>query len=42
MHEKEKDLIDAFLRGSPDSKLSPEIRRLKRRVLTAAAAREAS
>jgi large subunit ribosomal protein L28 len=34
--------IDAFLRGSPDSRLSPEIRRLKRRVLTAAAAREAS
>ena len=34
--------IDAFLRGRPDSKLSPEIRRLKRRVLTAAAAREAS
>jgi large subunit ribosomal protein L28 len=34
--------IDAFLRGSADSKLSPEIRRLKRRVLTAAASREAS
>jgi large subunit ribosomal protein L28 len=34
--------IDAFLRGSPDRKLSPEIRRLKRRVLTAAASREAS
>jgi len=24
--------IDAFLRGTPDRKLSPEIRRLKRRV----------
>ena len=34
--------IDAFLRGSRDSRLSPEIRRLKRRVLAAAAAREAS
>src|SRR5262245_28215649 len=34
--------IDAFLRGTPDSRLSPEIRRLKRRVLAAAAAREAS
>ena len=34
--------IDAFLRGSPDSRLSPEIRRLKRRVQTAAASREAS
>src|ERR1700692_3781970 len=32
----------AFLKGSPDKKLSPEIRRLKRRVMTAAAAREAS
>ena len=32
--------IDAFLRGMPDRKLSPEIRRLKRRV-TAAAARKA-
>jgi large subunit ribosomal protein L28 len=31
--------LDAFLRGSPDSGLSPEIRRLKRRVLTAAARR---
>jgi large subunit ribosomal protein L28 len=29
--------LDAFLRGSPDSRLSPEIRRLKRRVATAAA-----
>ena len=34
--------IDAFLRGTPDGRLSPEIRRLKRRVLTAAASREAS
>ena len=34
--------IDAFLKGSPDKQLSPEIRRLKRRVLTAAAKREAS
>ena len=34
--------VDAFLKGMPDSKLSPEIRRLKRRVLSAAAAREAS
>ena len=34
--------IDAFLRGARDSRLSPEIRRLKRRVLTAAASREAS
>jgi large subunit ribosomal protein L28 len=33
--------IDAFLRGTPDRKLSPEIRRLKRRV-AAAAARERS
>jgi large subunit ribosomal protein L28 len=29
--------IDAFLRGMPDHKLSPEIRRLKRRVAAAAA-----
>jgi large subunit ribosomal protein L28 len=28
--------IDAFLRGTPDRKLSPEIRRLKRRVAAAA------
>jgi large subunit ribosomal protein L28 len=28
--------IDAFLRGTPDNRLSPEIRRLKRRVMTAA------
>src|SRR5271169_5782863 len=34
--------IDAFLKGTPDGKLLPEIRRLKRRLLTAAAAREAS
>ncbi|HKM73773.1 MAG TPA: 50S ribosomal protein L28 [Stellaceae bacterium] len=29
--------IDAFLRDTPDRKLSPEIRRLKRRVADAAA-----
>jgi large subunit ribosomal protein L28 len=29
--------IDAFLRDTPDRKLSPEIRRLKRRVASAAA-----
>ena len=34
--------IDAFLKGAADRKLSPEIRRLKRRIMTAAAAREAS
>ena len=28
--------IDAFLKATPDNKLSPEIRRLKRRVMTAA------
>ncbi len=33
--------IDAFLRATPDAKLSPEIRRLKRRMLHAAAARQA-
>jgi large subunit ribosomal protein L28 len=33
--------IDAFLKGTPDSKLSPEIRRLKRRVEAVAAARQA-
>jgi large subunit ribosomal protein L28 len=33
--------LDAFLRGSRDSRLSPEIRRLKRRIMIAAAAREA-
>ncbi len=34
--------IDAFLKARPDKKLSPEIRRLKRRIINAAAAREAS
>jgi large subunit ribosomal protein L28 len=34
--------IDAFLKAAPDSKLLPEMRRLKRRVLTAAEKREAS
>ncbi len=29
--------IDAFLKGTPDSKLSPEIRRLKKRIEAAAA-----
>ncbi|HLY45458.1 MAG TPA: 50S ribosomal protein L28 [Stellaceae bacterium] len=29
--------IDAFLKGAADAKLSPEIRRLKRRIATAAA-----
>ena len=29
--------IDAFVKGTPDSKLSPEIRRLKKRITTAAA-----
>ena len=33
--------IDAFLKALPDSKLSPEMRRLKRRIATAAAARQA-
>ena len=33
--------LDAFLRASRDSRLSPEVLRLKRRVLTAAAARQA-
>jgi large subunit ribosomal protein L28 len=33
--------IDAFLKSAPDSKLLPEMRRLKRRVLTAAEKREA-
>lgn len=33
--------IDAFLKASSDSKLSPEIRRLKRRIITAAASRPA-
>ena len=31
--------LDAYLRGMPDSRLSPEIRRLKKRILTAAARR---
>ena len=34
--------IDAFLKAARDNKLSPEIRRLKRRVMTAAAKRQAS
>ena len=34
--------IDAFLKARPDRKLSPEIRRLKRRIMTAAAARQIS
>jgi large subunit ribosomal protein L28 len=33
--------IDAFLRNTPDRELSPEIRRLKRRVEAAAARRSA-
>ena len=33
--------IDAYLKGTPDSKLTPEIRRLKRRIEGAAAARQA-
>lgn len=33
--------IDAFLKATPDRKLSAEIRRLKRRVAAAASAREA-
>jgi large subunit ribosomal protein L28 len=32
--------IDAFLRDTPDRKLSPEIRRLKRRVEAAAARKQ--
>ena len=31
--------LDAYLRGMPDSRLSPEIRRLKKRILTAVARR---
>jgi large subunit ribosomal protein L28 len=31
--------IDAFVRGTPDGKLSPEIRRLKKRITTAEARR---
>ena len=34
--------LDAFLKGTPSGKLSPEIRRLKRRVLAAAEARQSS
>jgi large subunit ribosomal protein L28 len=34
--------IDAFLKAAPDSKLLPEMRRLKRRVLTAAEKRQDS
>jgi large subunit ribosomal protein L28 len=33
--------IDAFLRNMPDRRLSPEIRRLKKRLLTAAAKKAA-
>src|SRR5579864_9481523 len=33
--------IDAFLKATPDGKLSPEIRRLKRRIATSAAKRQA-
>ena len=33
--------LDAFLKGTPNGKLSPEIRRLKRRMLAASEAREA-
>ncbi len=33
--------IDAFLKGTPDSRLLPEMYRLKRRILGAAAKREA-
>lgn len=29
--------LDAFVKSTPDSRLSPEIRRLKRRITTAAA-----
>jgi len=31
--------IDAFVKGTPDGKLSPEIRRLKKRITTAEARR---
>ncbi len=34
---EKKGGLDSFLRDTPDSKLSPEIRRLKRRVAAAAA-----
>jgi len=33
--------LDAFVKAAPDRKLSPEIRRLKRRIMTAAASRQA-
>jgi large subunit ribosomal protein L28 len=33
--------LDAFLKATADAKLSPEIRRLKRRIAHAAAARQA-
>lgn len=33
--------LDAFLKGTADARLSPEIRRLKRRIENAAAARQA-
>ncbi|HJU17658.1 MAG TPA: 50S ribosomal protein L28 [Stellaceae bacterium] len=36
---EKKGGIDTFLRDTPDRKLSPEIRRLKRRIAGAAAAR---
>jgi large subunit ribosomal protein L28 len=32
--------LDAFLKGTPNDRLSPEVRRLKRRVLAAAEARQ--
>ena len=32
--------LDAYLRGLPDRSLSPEIRRLKKRIASAAAARQ--
>jgi large subunit ribosomal protein L28 len=31
--------LDAYLRGMPDSGLSPQVRRLKKRILTAASRR---
>jgi len=34
--------LDAFLKSTPNARLSPEIRRLKRRVLAAAEARQSS
>jgi large subunit ribosomal protein L28 len=34
--------LDAFLKSTPNGRLSPEIRRLKRRVLAAAEARQSS